>query len=272
LLGDEGTERFDRLTPDATGQRLPRAFPLGGYYILGSDLQGADEVRLTVDAGPLGYLSLAAHGHADALSFTLSVGGQPVLIDTGTYCYHTEDAWRAHFRGTGAHNTIRVDGEDQSVAGGKFLWLRHANARCLLFEQGRDVQRIVAEHDGYRRLPDPVRHRREIVYRNDSRQVTVNDTLECRKTHRIECFWHFDESCAVALEPGQARIDHLRGVLTLQWPPGLRARLGRGQLEPPLGWRSHRFGDKVPCSSLCISGEVTGIWHGTTIISPSRNG
>jgi hypothetical protein len=271
LLGDSAAEHFDRLMPDATEQRLPRAFPLGGYYILGSDFEGAKEVRLVVDAGPLGYLSLAAHGHADALSFTLSVGGQPILIDTGTYTYHTEEAWRAYFRGTAAHNTIRVDGLDQSVAGGNFLWSRHANARCLLFEQGKDAQRIVAEHDGYRRLRDPVRHRREIVYRSDMGQIAVNDTLACRGSHRLESFWHFDECCTVILERAQVRVSHARGVLTLQWPEGLRAQLGRGQLEPPLGWRSHRFGEKVPCSSLCISGEVDGDWCGTTVIRLSGN-
>jgi hypothetical protein len=271
LLGDAAAERFERLKPDATARRLRRAFPLGGYYILGSDFEGANEVRVMVDAGPLGYLSLAAHGHADALSFTLSVSGRPILIDTGTYCYHTEDAWRAYFRGTAAHNTIRVDGLDQSVAGGNFLWLRHAKARCLLFEQDQDLQRIVVEHDGYRRLPDPVRHRREVAYRSDSGQITVTDTLECRETHRLECFWHFDESCTVILEPAQARISHAQGALTLQWPPGLRAHLGRGQLDPPLGWRSHRFGEKLACSSLCISGEVTGNWQGTTAIRLSRN-
>lgn len=272
LLGDSAAERFDQLMPDAGARSLPRAFPIGGYYVLGSDFEGANEVRLVIDAGPLGYLSLAAHGHADALSFTLSVGGQPILIDPGTYCYHTEEAWRAYFRGTAAHNTVRVDGLDQSVPGGNFLWLRHANARCLLFEREKAEQRIIAEHDGYLRLHDPVRHRREVAYQSDIGQITVIDTLECRGAHRLECFWHFDESCTVVLERAQARISHARGGLTLRWPHGLQGHLGRGQLEPPLGWRSHRFGDKVPCVSLCISGEVAGSWRGTTVIRLSANG
>lgn len=271
LLGDAAAQTFARSIPDTAGRSLQRAFPDGGYYILGSDFESAKEVRLVVDSGPLGYLSLAAHGHADALSFTLSVGGQPVLIDPGTYCYHTEEGWRAYFRGTAAHNTIRVDRLDQSVPGGNFLWLRHANARCLLFEQNEAVQRIVAEHDGYRRLSDPVVHRREIVYRSDIGEITVADTLECRGVHRLESFWHFDENCAVTLDPTRARISHARGSLTLQWPPELGVQLGRGQLEPPLGWRSHRFGEKVACNSLCVSGEVTGTWSGKTIIRLSRD-
>ena len=77
--------------------RLPvrRAFPEGGYYILGSDFETPREIRIVADAGPLGYREIAAHGHADALSFTLSVAGRELLVDPGTYAYHTQAAWRA---------------------------------------------------------------------------------------------------------------------------------------------------------------------------------
>src|SRR5206468_507056 len=81
-----------------------------GYYILGADFDTPNEIRAVVDAGPLGYTAIAAHGHADALSFTLSVGGSEFLIDPGTCAYHTQERWRQYFRGTAAHNTLRVDG------------------------------------------------------------------------------------------------------------------------------------------------------------------
>lgn len=271
LLGDAAAERFERVAPEEGEAHLPRAFPLGGYYVLGSDFGGEHEVRVVADAGPLGYLSLAAHGHADALSFTLSAGGQPILIDPGTYCYHSDAAWRAYFRGTSAHNTLRVDGLDQSVAGGNFLWLRHAHTRCLLFEHGADAQRLIAEHDGYLRLKDPVWHRRTIAYDGGRAQLSVKDTLECRGSHRAELFWHFAEGCTVTLESEVAQVRHARGMLTLQWPAGLQAQLVRGRVDPPLGWRSHRFGEKIPCSSLCIAGDVSGSWHGTTLMRLSWN-
>ena len=73
--------------------------PEGGYYILGRDFETESEIRLIVDAGPLGYRAIAAHGHADALAFTLSVGGMEFLIDPGTYAYHTQGPWRQYFRG-----------------------------------------------------------------------------------------------------------------------------------------------------------------------------
>src|SRR6185437_1342216 len=128
LLGDGAAARFEAL--NTSGAHLPvrRSFPRAGYYILGDRFETPEEVRIVADAGALGYLSIAANGHADALAFTLTVGGKPFLVDSGTFAYHTERTWRRYFRGTSAHNTVMVDGEDQSVFAGPFLWLEHAEA------------------------------------------------------------------------------------------------------------------------------------------------
>ena len=107
--------------------------------ILGSDFESEQEVRLIVDAGPLGYTNIAAHGHADALSFTLSIAGLEFLVDPGTYAYHTQKKWRDYFRGTSAHNTVRVDKQDQSVGGGNFMWLEKAVAECEEWAPGEDI-------------------------------------------------------------------------------------------------------------------------------------
>ena len=117
LLGADADARVRRARRGEARLPVRRAFPEGGYYILGCDFETPDEIRLVADAGPLGYRAIAAHGHADALSFTLSVGGLEFLVDPGTYAYHTQPEWRAYFRGTAAHNTVRIDGRDQSQPG-----------------------------------------------------------------------------------------------------------------------------------------------------------
>jgi len=80
LLGDDAAERFEALTTPAS--EIPRRyFPQGGYYVLGQHFGQLDEIRAVLDCAALGYLSIAAHGHADALAFTLSVAGEEMLID-----------------------------------------------------------------------------------------------------------------------------------------------------------------------------------------------
>jgi hypothetical protein len=267
LLGDAAAAAFAALTPDRSGRRVRRAFTCGGYYILGSDFEAADEVRMVADAAPLGYLSIAAHGHADALSFTLSVSGHPMLIDPGTYCYHTERRWRDYFRGTSAHNTVRIDREDQSVAGGTFLWNHHAEVRCVAFETGSDYQRLVAQHDGYRRLPHPVVHRREIVYRPATRVVEVTDRLAGVGRHYVETFWHFARECVVTLDEQEARVVRPGVEIVLRWPQPLQAQVVRGRAEPCLGWVSQRFDEKVPAAALVACGEVGADWQGVSTLT-----
>ena len=68
--------------------------------------------------------------------------------------------WRSYFRSTIAHNTVELDGQNQSSEGGPFLWLRHANAREIDVQDIGDAAEWTAEHDGYLSLDPPARHRR----------------------------------------------------------------------------------------------------------------
>src|SRR6185295_2959480 len=124
--------------------------------------------------------------HADALSFTLSAGGLEFLVDTGTYAYHTQPEWRQYFRGTAAHNTVRIDGEDQSLQGGAFLWLAKANAGVRSFASSASRDEFEGWHDGYLRLPDPVLHRRRLMLDKRSRSILIEDRLEMRGSHLVE--------------------------------------------------------------------------------------
>jgi len=259
LLGDEAQRSFDAMRVPTEPHIQPKAFPRGGYYVLGKDLDTAEETRIVVDSGPLGYLAIAAHGHADALAFTLSISGNEILIDTGTYAYHTEKKWRDYFRGTAAHNTVRIDRLDQSVAGGNFLWLKHARAECLTFESGHERDLWIGWHDGYRRLPDPVTHKRSIFYDKTANLIQVKDRIECKQEHQVEIFWHFSESCLVEVQDSRVSARNKCVVTTIsmtgtEWRP----ELVRGRNEPPLGWVSRSFDEKVPTDSIVWTGRVVG--------------
>jgi hypothetical protein len=274
LLGDAAAEKFMALKDD--GRKLPvrHAFAQGGYYILGADFETDREVRIVADAGPLGYLSIAAHGHADALSFTLSIAGHEFLIDPGTFAYHTDQKWRDYFRGTGAHNTLRIDGKDQSVIGGNFLWTHHARTTCHNFELSGVRQRLVASHDGYHRLSAPATHRRTWTYLPDRRLLVIDDEVATGGAHTIELHWHFGKDCEVELFADHVIVKCREAVLALHWQKGLSSSLTSANIDPPLGWISHRFDQKVPCNVLTLSQNIAGNWMGRTelriSLPPSR--
>lgn len=267
LLGRESEEIFSSLAAGKNRPPIRCAYPDGGYFILGCRWETAREIRIIADAGPLGYLSIAAHGHADALSLTLSAGGREILVDPGTYAYHTNSEWRDYFRGTSAHNTLRVDGQDQSVAGGSFMWLRKAEARCDLWEDNEKECRFVGTQDGYLRLADPVRHTREIVLQKKENSLLVTDTVECRAEHQIERFWHFAESCRVQKTEKGLLVEN-RGVrLNFRTPdsPG-HVTLYRGLDSPPCGWISRRYDEKNPIITAAFQNRIRGKSRLTTQI------
>jgi hypothetical protein len=256
LLGDAAEEGFARI--DAS-RAFPvrRAFPEGGYFILGEDFETPREVRLVADTGPLGYLAVAAHGHGDALAFTLSVAGEPILVDPGTFSYSAAP-WRRYFRSTAAHNTVVVDDRNQSQYGGNFLWLRHASATLETFYASGEDQTLSAHHDGYRRLADPVRHRRMWRYTSGIAHLSITDELLCAGAHSIAIHWHFAPECIVELE-GRTVIAR-RGLVRveLSCPRGLEPALVRGRDAPPLGWYSSRFDVKSPAPTAVFTGSIQG--------------
>jgi hypothetical protein len=260
LLGEDADAMFQGL--DDNGAQLPvrRAFTEGGYYILGCDFESENEIRLVADAGPLGYQAIAAHGHADALAFTLSVGEKEFLIDPGTYTFHTQGPWRNYFRGTAAHNTLRVDGKDQSQPGGSFMWLRKAHARCTLWRSSDDRDVFEARHDGYTQLPDPVEHRRRISLDKRARRVVIEDTLLMSGTHEVELFFHCSEQCRVEPAPGCCLISRDGRTLILRLPeaPGATTRVYCGGLAPISGWISRTFDEKQPAPTIAWRARLAG--------------
>jgi len=214
---------------------------------------------MSMDFGPLGYTTIAAHGHADALSIGLAVDDEYFLVDSGTFAYHSHPEWRTYFRGTAAHNTARIDGEDQSRIAGRFLWSRKANARLLRWEDSSHGVVLEAEHDGYACLDDPVIHQRRAEFDRNTGSLRLQDTFCCAADHQIELFFHMHEDAHVGrIEPGRAEVAWRGHTITFTSPARfLEWTVIRGSEDPKLGWRSRAFNCKQPISTLRLAGTIT---------------
>lgn len=109
-----------------------QTFPEGGYSFLRKG-----RMFVGIDHAPLGFGSIAAHGHNDILSFQLFLDGKPILVDSGTYLYHVDHVRRDLLRSTRMHNTVTINDMEQSQMLGPFLWGKKAESRLL-----------ATEHDG----------------------------------------------------------------------------------------------------------------------------
>lgn len=227
------------------------------------------EIWCRCDGGPHGFLSIAAHAHADALSVEVRHDGVDVLADPGTFCYHGQPAWRRYFRSTLGHNTLELDGTDQSVSGGPFLWTRHARSRVLAADTsgGPDgvTARWSAEHDGYQHSV----HRRHVELTAARQELRVVD--EVRGPRRaVRLAFHLGPAITADLVGNRAELTWTRDgedrSAALDLPGQLSWRAHRGESDPPLGWYSAGFGRKEPATTLVGTGFTDGSAEFTTVL------
>jgi Heparinase II/III-like protein/Heparinase II/III N-terminus len=183
LLGSHAAESYDRL-PLVTPAPFSRAFQNSGHYIMADDDPIA---QLTIDAGPQGVAS-AGHGHADALSVQLSIGGVEFITDAGTFEYVGDGPERDLLRSTGNHSTLQVDGSSQVLPKGPFSWKSLPQVRVERWIVGPSFALFVGSHDGYGRLRSAVTHRRSIFHLK-SHFWLVRDLALGEGSHELDQVW-----------------------------------------------------------------------------------
>lgn len=230
------------------------ALPDAGLYVLAKNRGTPQEIFCLADAGKLGFLSLAAHGHADALAFTLNVGGVPIIVDPGTYTYHADAHWRNYFRSTKAHNTLVVDDLDQSKSGGAFLWTKKAYTKVLDWQTSTRGSVLEAEHDGYKRLCGKVVHCRKLTL--EQHELEIKDRLQNSGTHQVEWRLHFAPQCQVDLKSECCLVKWHSGLLAIYLDDQMEWSLLKGALNG--GWYSPGFNLKEPATTLVGFARVTG--------------
>ena len=272
LLGDQGVAKFQGLAarpPDHTSA----AYGEGGYYVMRGGWGASDPV-LAFDCGPLGH-GPAGHGHADALSFQLHAGRYPFLVDPGAFSYNLDYQWRDAFRSTRAHNTIVVDGLDQSVPRDRMSWSRTAESRSRRWLSTYWFDLADGEHDGYRRLLDPVTHRRVVIYLKPDLWI-IQDHLLGKSRHDLELLMHLRPDCAVEIAKGRTSVvlQSPQGARLHTWMPGtsgdtILPDVLVGTDEQRTAWFSAGYGTRVASRALSFRREFVGACTVTTCISAS---
>ncbi len=97
-------------------------------------------------------------GQADLLHTELWRKGEPLLLDAGTYQYNADPPWQNALAQTKVHNTLTINGENQMIKAGRFLWLDWPKVAWT--DNRMSPDQIAASHDGFRRYG--VLHEREV--------------------------------------------------------------------------------------------------------------
>ncbi|RWO88033.1 heparinase II/III-family protein [Mesorhizobium sp.] len=228
-----------------------QTFTQGGLSVWRGEMNGRS-IDLTFDHGPLGYLSIAAHGHADALSLTLCIDGEPVLVDPGTWLYGSGGVWRNWFRSTPAHNTLNIEGKSQSIIAGMFNWSHKAIAELVESEPGTHWK-LRARHYGYKSRFGVV-HQRTVTHQADG--IVVSDQLlGGRRVAEIV----FQLAAGLGTDRDENTVTVLRGdepLIAMRFPDAAVDIRAGGDAPGQGGWVSPRFGVRQPAERIAWRGEV----------------
>lgn len=230
-----------RSTPSEDGPLA--AFPETGYY---SFRGGA--FALIIDAGPIGPDHQPAHGHADAMSFELSVQGERIVTDTGVPDYD-DDAERHYCRGTVAHNTVTVDGTDQAEVWGAFRVGKRFAPTVEEASCHEGTLSFTGSFRGYAQIVgDGVVHRRYVRCDSRAGELRIRDCVNGRGRHSVTSRIHLHPEVAIVERtPETVRLERSGVQLVV-------ASSAPVVIED--GWYSPRFGERQDRRVIRIGTEV----------------
>lgn len=182
----------------------------------------AAENHILIDAGPFGPWG-SGHSHSDTLSIVARSGDHEILIDPGTYTYVADPGARNWFRGSAAHNTIRVDGLDQAKPVNPFRWSEQPGVSIRIWKSTEKEDFLEAEC-----VSRGVTHRRRVRFLKPDLLLIADEVFGPPGEHLIEQFWHLASARQrdqVVLETEPTTID---------------------------SWQSGVFGAKRPSFCLCV--------------------
>jgi uncharacterized heparinase superfamily protein len=205
-----------------------------GYAVVRDDARGD---HLIADFGRVCPDYLPAHAHADMFSYELTIGGQPVIVDSGVFEY-AEGEWRTWFRSTAAHNTVEIDGRDQSEMWGSFRVGHRARVLRTSWKETPERTTIDGTHDGYA----PLLHRRVITALHEPRIWIILDRVSGEPGHIARSFIH--------LHPDHAQ---------LAFTPFGNVTVSEGS-----GWYSEQFGVRRENRVVALT-ATTPEWFGYAI-------
>ncbi len=222
---------------DAEGRRLTH-FAESGYIRLETDHAVA-----LLDVAPIGPDYLPGHAHADTLSFELSVHGQRVVVNGGTSRYGLGPE-RLRERGTAAHSTVEVAGQDSSEVWGGFRVARRAYPFDSQVKQEPGQLQVACSHDGYTRLPGAPVHRRE--WRMDEQSLRLTDTVRGGNHAALARY---------ILHPGVQITADGNNTWHLTLPDGqmLRVAVLSGQAHIETASYAPEFGKVLPTQCLVVA-------------------
>lgn len=208
------------------------SFPLGGYYIIREP-----ETLTFIKCGS--YKDRPSQ--ADNLHLDIWHRGINILTDAGSYKYNADAETIRYFSGTRSHNTVMVDGKDQMLKGGRFIWYYWTQAHGIEFTEQNDFYEFNGCITAFRQVKGGIVHARTIIkYKNQPKWEIADALINVPDGLPIQQRWHLPTEVTV----------------------NISAHAASGNAITPTthqGWASSLYGAKYATTELVFATTELGI-------------
>lgn len=266
---------------------------LFGPKSLNKEVDQVEQFSLTADIG--GYYTLRGQkswgmircatfrdrpAQADMLHLDIWRRGENIALDAGTYYYYADPPWNNAFVSTMVHNTVTIDAENQMGRGPRFLWLNWLRSRVRHVQKSSKqmLEYFEGEHDGYRRLEEPMTHRRAVVRCGEDIWIILDDLLGTGN-HNFRLHWLLsdlpfavdDKKRCVLLDTRSGRFGvslHLPHPVNQE---SIAFDVVRGsEASVPRGWHSPYYGIRQPAISAALSVTAVAPLRLVSVFAPEK--
>lgn len=217
---------------------------------------------LLLDVAPVGPDYLPAHAHADTLSFELSLFGQRVFVNSGTSCYGNSNE-RQKQRGTAAHNTVTINGQNSTEVWSGFRVARRAHPIGLDVAHKNNTISAYCSHDGYRRLPGKnIHHRRWSIH---AKSLTIEDEIT-GSFYDAVAYFHLHPEVKIStpkIHEGEIGLQLPQGKEIAFYVKGGRLSMHKTFWHPRFGVSEPNFCLSVNFQSTFVKTEIK--WQGSNM-------
>jgi len=200
--------------------------------------------------------------HADQLHVDLWWQSENIALDAGTYAYNAPPPWDNPLSASSIHNTLTINGQDQMLRAGRFLWLNWAQAQRIEERHDADghLLGLTAQHDGFCRLG--FIHRRTLTALQNG-DWCVDDLLtptykklpkspnKARLSWLLPDWpWSFEGNTLALKSPLGKVLLTVKGAEHIALVRSGKCIYGNMNPQPFWGWHSPTYGVKLPALML----------------------
>jgi hypothetical protein len=162
------------------------SFDAGGYYLLR-------------DEGTLTFIRCGNHkdrpSQADNLHIDITINGQNVLFDGGSYKYNTDKAILGYFMGTTSHNTVMLGNNDQMLKGGRFIWYYWTQRNSVTVNEEKTQYVFDGSISAFRHLGKQITHHRKVSKLKNQNTWVIEDTISGKPSHiKMRQLFHVNQN------------------------------------------------------------------------------